>query len=532
MRYYGFMDGITKRNQAPNQSQNSAGNNYYTQNTTKSLSDEVILITEKDITDEKTREIKYQKRKILRKYTLLSFSLVFLMLISAGSFLIYKTHTVSKKMGNGENSLEKDIKIISSAITNTNKKTLKGEESGRINILLLGAAGKENPGKNLTDTIMIMSIDSKNDKAALLSLPRDLYVQTSKYSTKINSLYQIGLNNNEGIEPLKEIVEKITGLTINYYIVADFAGFKKIIDDIGGINVMVERDIYDPTYPGPNYSYQTFEIKKGLHNLDGETALKYVRERHDDPEGDFGRAKRQQQVIQAVKNKMFSLQTYLNVLTLNKVLNTLGDNIKTDIALDEIQSFIDLSKRVDTQNINNVVVDAWKKDSLLKVSHLMVGGVRAFILVPRIGSYGEIQDVAQNIFNMDAINKRKHQIEKEQASIAIYNESSDARLNLKISEVIKEKLSIKNVRILQSKNKRNDTIVIDNTSSNKIYTLDELIKKIPAVLDSKETNYNQETDFSIVLGEDLIEKYNYEEDSIEDFKNSKNDQEIFNFNKH
>lgn len=325
------------------------------------------------------------------------------------------------------------------------------------------------------------------------------------------------------------------GLKINYFLVMDFEGFEKIIDDMGGINILVERDIYDSRYPGPNYSYETFEIKKGVHKIDGETALKYVRERHDDPEGDFGRAKRQQQVIQAAKNKFFSLETLFNPLALNNILNALEKNIKTNIGLNEIESFISLSHQFDTQNVTNVVADAWKKDSLLKVSHVSLGNNRAFILVPRVGNYSEIQELAQNVFDLDAIKKRQSEIEKESASILIVNQSEDKNLGSKIRDLFQEKLNFKNVRLDNTDYlSRGQTLVFDRTNREKIFTLDEIIKKLPATLpQDKSAIINLETDADLVvlLGKDLEKTYSFEEDSIEDLNNasdSQADMEIMN----
>jgi len=469
------------------------------------------------------------------------FLLVAFLFLSGSAYFVWKICSVSQKItienvGNkNPTSLIKNVRSIIAPITTSSKKNLKplaGEKEGRINILLLGIAGEKNPGRNLTDTIMIMSVDTNSKKVALLSLPRDFYANvpdTARW-TKINSIYQYGLNNNLGVDPIKESVENITDLKIHYFLVMDFEGFKKIIDDIGEINISVEKDIYDTRYPGPNYSYETFEIKKGLHKMDGETALKYARERHSDSEGDFGRAKRQQKVIQAFKNKVFSLKTFLNVFTFNNLLNTLGENIKTDIQLDKIESFINLSRQVDSQNISNAVVDAWKKDSLLKVSHVYSGNTRVFILVPRAGNYSEIKDLAQNIFNLDAIHRRQTEIKKEEVNIAIINQSGDYNLTFKIRKLLEKDLEFKKVKVLKNKNNKisAQSSVFDLTSDRKPFSLDEIIKKLPATLgnnaDSGIMNWSEDYDFIILLGEDLEKIYSFEEDSIEDLNNAEYDQ--------
>lgn len=498
-----------------------------------------------DYTKEKTS----RKKKMLHRIIGLTMLAFLALIIGYGTFFAWKAYSVSKKMDTSQKkqtTLIQDVKsVISSVATNKNSYALSGQETGRINILLLGAAGEKKPGGNLTDTIMVMSIDTSNKKVSLLSLPRDLYVQIpdSKNFTKINSLYKISLNEQKNADLIQKAVENITSLKINYYLVVDFDAFEKIVDDIGGINIVSERDIFDNRYPGPNYSYETFSLPKGAHLLDGKTALKYVRQRHGDPEGDFGRAKRQQQVIQAVKSKLFSMQTLFNVVAINNVLNTLGDNIKTNMSFDDIEQFIRLSKTLDTQNINNVVVDAWKPDSLLKVSHVTVGNVQAFILIPRIGNYSEIQELAQNIFNQNEIKNRREQFLKENATIAIENKSGEPLLANKIKKLLSEKLGMKNVRIIPTSSTNSDiiekTILSSSTMNNKLFTIDELIKKLPARNASPsdagepatlgEQSVNSDEDITITLGRDLVETYKYDEDSIDDFNKAEDNQDNIDF---
>lgn len=477
-------------------------------------------------------EEKFQKGMQLKKIFGIIALIVFVLFISIASYFVWKTYNVSRKVNSeSQNKITftQSMLAVASPVISKETPELKGEQTGRINLLLLGAAGEKKPGGNLTDTVMVMSINTKTNKVALLSLPRDFYAPISNSSSyaKINSLYPIGIKEGKGIELIKEATQKITGLDVHYYAVVNFDAFEKIVDQIGGINIVNERDIYDPTYPGPNYSYETFSLSRGFHNLDGKTALKYVRERHTDPEGDFGRAKRQQQVIQAVKNKMFSLKTLFNVVAINGILNTVGDNVKTDIAINELESFISLSKKVDLENISNVVVDAWKKDSLLKVSHVQTINGNAFILIPRVGNYSEIQEVAKNIFNQDEIKKRKEMIANENAKIIITNKSGDNKLAYKIKELLSDKLEIKEVVLSSSDKNMTEalTIVQQKSNSEKIFTLDELIKKLPAKLSSIPISSEEENDFIITLGSDLIEVYNYEEDKIglEEFNKLQND---------
>ncbi|EKE19124.1 MAG: putative transcription regulator [uncultured bacterium] len=489
---------------------------------------EELYITKEEALDHLEHEKAFQKGRLVKKIFWLTLIVFAALITTYVLFFLWKTYAVAKKMNTSFEqpmSLTQNIKSMISQ--EADKYKLRGQENERINILLLGAAGEKKPGGNLTDTVMIMSINLKNHKVALLSLPRDLYTQIpeSDSFTKINSLYKIGITQKKGPELIEKAVEKMTGIPMNYYVAVDFDAFQKIIDDLGGINIQVERDIYDARYPGPNYSYETFSLKKGAHLLDGATALKYVRERHDDPDGDFGRAKRQQQVIQSVKNKMFSMQTFFNVFALSNVLDTLGDNIKTNMSFNDIEQFVKLSRTLDTQNINNVVVDAWKADSLLKVSHVMIGNDRAFILVPRVGNYSEIKDLAQNIFDQTEMRKRSEMIKTEDAKITIINQSNDPQLDNKIKKLLNEKLGMKNVSIVHNETEEilQVSIITAKNGTEKIYTLDELTKKLPATLSNQAIN--SENDISIELGNDLADIYKYEEDTMEDLNNSSDKQE-------
>ncbi|HHX58629.1 MAG TPA: LCP family protein [Candidatus Moranbacteria bacterium] len=320
-----------------------------------------------------------------------------------------------------------------------NTEKLAGTERNRINILLLGMGGEGHQGEYLTDTIMLISIDPTTYRAALLSIPRDLYVQIpeTKLKTKINAVYAYHLTNknNSQLESLNAIaatVEEVTNQEIDYSIALDFDGFKKIIDELGGIDLEVTEDIYDPRYPGPNYSYQTFAIQKGFQHLDAETALKYARVRHT-PSGDFGRSARQQQVIAAAKKKALSLGTIANPWKIGSLIDILGEHLKTNIRLEEISAFIKLAEKINVYETTNKVLDAWETDSLLASSHVSLGGVNAYVLTPRAKNYSQIHDLAENIFDLQKIEMKKEKIKTENAKIKVLEKSNQSPLKIKNS---------------------------------------------------------------------------------------------------
>ncbi|MEK9151531.1 MAG: LCP family protein [Patescibacteria group bacterium] len=451
---------------------------------------------------------------------------LFLTVLGAVTFFFYKSLSVSQSIqirNDTPASFFADMKRLASSFIGTRHTLLRGEEAGRIDILLLGRAGERYPGRNLTDTVMLMSIDTTGKKVALLSLPRDLYApipDTALY-TKINSLYQYGLSQGDGAALIRASVEEITGQTIEYAFMLDFDGFEKAIDALDGIPVEVLRDFYDPRYPGKNYSYETFQIKKGWQTLDGATALKYVRERHNDPEGDFGRAKRQQQVIQAIKDKAFSLGTFFNIFAVNDILDVLGESVRTDMSLGDMEGFLRLAKTLDTKNITSIVIDAWKKESLLRVSHIQVGPVAAFILVPRVGNWSEIRDVSENIFRLDELKARREHIRDEQSTLTVLYAPEDFAIATQMKRFIAEEMDFAEVSLAPLhtlENQPERSMIADRSSLQKPFSLDELLKKFALrKTDSLALTLpvGDTSDFVIVIGADLAATLSFDENTAD-----------------
>ncbi|MBP9751567.1 MAG: LCP family protein [Candidatus Moranbacteria bacterium] len=432
-------------------------------------------------------------------------------------FFAWRFFETAERIHIENNAAKSGFENISSILPGKQREKLEGEDAGRINILLLGRAGERYPGKNLTDTVMIASIDTVARKAGFLSLPRDLFVPISgtDFSTKLNSLYQYGLSQGDEADTMVSSVEHITGIDIPYFVILDFDGFEKVIDDLGGIRIFSERDILDTRYPGKNYSYETFELPAGWHYLDGKTALKYARERHSDPEGDFGRAKRQQQIIKAAQEKAFSARTYLNVVMLDRLLTTLGESVRTNLSIAEIASLAELGKTIDLHNASTAVVDAWKKESLLRVDHIQVGPARAFILVPRTGNWNEIRNLTENIFDQEAIRKRRELIAAEQPRILLVSNPEHATETGILSRTLTASFPGSEIRTDTSATlaKTGESGIMDTTALRKPYSMDELLDifdagKITEVpTDIRGTIRPKNTpDFVVLLGERFFDR--------------------------
>lgn len=241
-------------------------------------------------------------------------------------------------------------------------KNLLADESGKTNILLIGVGGEGHDGSDLTDTIMVAGIDYKNKIVPMFSIPRDLYVDTEQTGrSRINYVYYAALKKfgvKEALYILKDTVTSITGVPIQYYIKVDFKGFVKIVDALGGVDVNVEEDIYDTKYPkGETIYYETFALKAGPQHLTGETALKYARSRHGSGRGDFDRAKRQQQLLFAIKEKALSLNVLTDPGKIQSLYNTVSESIQTNLSLGEIIELARVAKDLGKESVIPMVMN-------------------------------------------------------------------------------------------------------------------------------------------------------------------------------
>lgn len=278
---------------------------------------------------------------------------------------------------------------------------LKGEKDDRINTLLLGMGGVGHDGAFLTDTIILISLKPSTNKIALLSIPRDLLTEIPGYGfRRINEANAMGelQTPGQGAELAKKVMEQVTGLPIHYTVRVDFEGFIKVIDELGGVDVYVDKTFTDYKFPAPNYKYQTISFEKGWKKMDGQTALDYARSRHgDNGEGnDFARGRRQQKILAALKEKAFSFSTFFNLGRLQNIFENLNAHLQADLELWEISRFYKMAKNLDYENMISRVLSAGAdNDPLVETNY---GG--AAVLAPRAGNYDEIKRLANNLFDL------------------------------------------------------------------------------------------------------------------------------------
>jgi LCP family protein required for cell wall assembly len=297
---------------------------------------------------------------------------------------------------------------------------LRGEGEGRINILLLGVGDPGHAGEKLSDTNMVVSINTRDNQIAMISLPRDLRVRIPGHgSNKINQAHAYG-----GIPLAQEVVEATLDIPIHYYARANFSGLREAVDAVGGIEIDVKESLYDPEYPCDKNPSRNcgMRIKKGLQAMDGATALRYARCRKGNCGDDFGRALRQQEVLQAVRKKAMSASTLINPSKLNQLASALGDNIKTDLSINNLVRLGNMAKDIPQDRTINVVFSNQPTGFLTGTS----GGSD---LVPIGGTFEEIQKFVAEVFKLGPI-------WTEQPKLAIENGTTTSGLGQQLKAQI------------------------------------------------------------------------------------------------
>jgi LCP family protein required for cell wall assembly len=247
----------------------------------------------------------------------------------------------------------------------------------RVNVLLLGRGGYENDAPYLTDSIMAISIDPVTNRVMMLSIPRDLVVRMNlqsdasrTWTNKINAAYEVPYTNiiccvakqytgaNGGGFAAEHEVGKITGLTFDRYIAIDFKAFRDMVDALGGVDVCLSTNLDDYSYPDYSNGYRPIHFKAGCQHLNGEQALEVARSRHAiqaQQSSDFGRAKRQQDIMQAIKKKTTTVNGFAKA---PQLLSALQKNINTDMSLSDMKAIYDWGKNLPDSSIIRIALTA------------------------------------------------------------------------------------------------------------------------------------------------------------------------------
>lgn len=273
-----------------------------------------------------------------------------------------------------------------------------------LDLLLAGVPGAGNPAPYLTDTVMLLRLDAARGTLTVISLPRDLLVELPIAGggfTRLNSVYERGERVREGlgVALLQRTVENVTGVHPAHYAVVDLELVREAVDALGGVNVYVEETIFDPLFPGANFSHQLFTLEKGWRYLDGETATKFVRTRHS-ARGDFWRMRHQQQLVEAVKQKITGLSLIWDLPLFVEIFQAIKRHVRTDLDMGELSELFSVAKSLRPENIRTVLLDADPERNLLATDQFWFGAERASIVRPvaGIGEYRDIRAYVESIF--------------------------------------------------------------------------------------------------------------------------------------
>ncbi|MDO8513567.1 MAG: LCP family protein [bacterium] len=430
------------------------------------------------------------KRK-LWKYIVLAF---FLIILGIGSWIGYSGWQAVKNITSGSDKKISFFKFLGG----NNKEKLNGENSNRINILLVGIGGKNHPGGTLADTIMMLSIDPKNKRMGFLSIPRDFYAKLPDGSYgKINAVHSLSEGKKTGSGPvaLAKSVSEITGQPVKYYIRGDFTGFKQIVDTLGGVTVDVPKAIYDPYYPDERMvGFAPFRVKKGIQTMNGTTALKYARSR--ETTSDFDRAKRQQQLLVAIKEKAMNLGILANPKKLVALINAVGDHAYTNFNPDELIRLIELAKNTDSSKIRQIVLSTDTGGALVSFNSRATG----YVLKPKTGDYSQIRQIAKNMLS----DQSTLIAQSENSTIEVQNATGQSGTATEVSAVLNN-YGYKTNPYLQILSPVSETVLYDYSTGTKKQTAQFLVNKFAARKIEKKPTEGITTDFTLILGTDYLD---------------------------
>ncbi len=393
----------------------------------KLLEEPIVL----DDTPEKPKKLhrifgqkKSRRRKVIKRTAMAMAALI----VAGAGFFAFKLYMTERHLFRGGGRAP-------ALAENVDVNKLKGEGDGRINILLLGIGGPGHDGSDLTDTILLASVDPVNHKTALLSIPRDLWVKIPGDGyQKINAAYVYGKQQSkakseadkdaDGLKLLDQTLSPIIGVPIHYHAVVDFAAFKQTVDAVGGVTFNVPETLYDPTIAWENHG-NSYIAKQGTQTFDGARALLYARSR--ETSSDFARGQRQRQLIVAIKDKVFTLGTFSNPVKISNLLSSLGNNVYTDFSLKDMTALYKISGKISSSSITSL--------DLVTAPHALVttGNMNGLSVVePKAGlfDYSDIQSYVRNAL-------KDSYIAKENAQIAIYNATNVTGLATKQSTYLK-----------------------------------------------------------------------------------------------
>ena len=307
---------------------------------------------------------------------------------------------------------------------------LKKDANGRSNILVFGTSEDDGPdhgGANLTDSIMLISIDQTKKNAYMISVPRDLYIEYGEtcpegYRGKINSLYDCYSDGEKdevaGANALKQKVGELLGVDVQYYAHLNYTVVRDAVNAVGGVDIKIESDdprgILDRNFDWKcNYTCFYVKYTNGeTAHLDGEHALALSRARNASggyglPGGNFDREKNQQRIVRALREKAVSAGTLTNVGKVTSLIDALGSNLKTNFETKEIRTLMSLGNDIPSESIKPISL-VQEGEEVVTTGN--VGGASIVRPIAGLSDYSEIQAYVNKKLTSNAVTQEGAQV--------------------------------------------------------------------------------------------------------------------------
>ncbi len=419
----------------------------------------------------KPNKAKKPFKKRLKRYLLVA--LVLVVLIIGGYF--YSLAQTASKVFHGN--------VFSNITSLFGSTKLNGESTGRVNILLAGYQGNSSTEGALTDSIMVVSINTKNNTAFTFSIPRDFYLNVPGIGDeKINAANDNSSFNQSGyfeggIGQLQKTIEKDLNIPINYYALINYNAFEQAVNAVGGINVNIQssdpRGLYDPNvdkaHGGP------LLLPNGNVHLNGLSALALALARGDSPYSygfplsDINRTQHQRQMLIALEQKALSTGTLTNPIKISKLFNAIGNNVTTNLSLADVIKLAQLAHSINLNNISSYGLSYGGTSPLLKAAY--IAGQDQLIPTIGLNNFSQISHYYLQITS-------NNPVVKEYASIDILNASNTANL-AKTEETVLNSAGLNTTYIGNASALYNNSMLIDLSGGTKPATLSYLKTLLP-----------------------------------------------------
>ncbi len=450
--------------------------------------------------DKDSKTHKKSRRKKVKRAILFTCLILLLGFGAFAGYTILKTFGIFRGNGEGAVALNENVQ----------PEELSGEGDGRVNILLLGRGGEGHEAPDLTDTILLASIDPIKKTTALVSVPRDLYVLNQDgLRMKINAVFatekekrieegwSVDGAEQAGADAIEDKVSEVLGVPIHYYTLVDFTAFEDAVNTVGGIEIDVQERLVDQSI-AHELNGNPVVAEEGLQTFDGRRALFYARSRKGSDRGDFDRTARQQEVLVALQQKVLSLGTFSNPFKVLELMNNLGEHVRTDLnGVGEMRRLYEIGAEINT--------DDMQKIGLADPPNILVdtdfyGDQSVVVPVAGLDNYQEIQSFIRNSI-------KDPFLVKENARIVILNGTEVVGL----AAATEAELKSYGYNVVSVANAPTDDYVrnklIDNTSGQNPFTQSYLERRLGLNSTSSQIPglpTAEEADFVIILGTDEV----------------------------